>query len=203
VVDNEGGSDSESRTVIIENYQPVAGFEVYDELDEPAVIAAGDPGWSTDDELHYYDVQTGTNTVWIQSRDVVAEDADWERTAADPEPVGGENAEPAGWDDNNFSYDPEGQEWDTAPAIPDGFPNEAWGIEYFRVNWGDGDTDSFDYQDPPDAPEDGDDDNNQVAHEYNFDGGTETYTITVTVYDYLNGSDSFSRKIWLHEGAEP
>ena len=207
VIDNEGDSDVETRTVTIENYQPVAGFEVFDELQGAAPVwnDAAEPGvWVTTEEVHYYDVQTGANTVWIQSQDIVNNDANWTRTTADPEPVGTESSEPAGWNADNYSYDPEGQEWDA--GTPAGFPNPAWGIETFRVDWGDGDFDTFDYQFPAFAGP-GNDDHNQIAHAYDFDPpggqGTESYTIEVTVWDYLGGTDSFSREIFLHTGPEP
>ena len=205
VIDNEGDSDVETRTVVIENYQPVAGFEVFDEIQAgaPAWDDTTEPGvWVTDDEIHYYDVQTGPNTIWIQSQDIVNNDVAWRRTTADPEPVGNENSEPAEWDDNNYSYDPEGQEWNA--GIPAGFPSPAWGIETFRVDWGDGDSDTFDYQA---AALPGDDDHNQISHAYDFQPpggqGTDSFIIEVTVWDYLSGMDSFSREIFFHTSPEP
>ena len=206
VIDNEGDSDVETRTVTVENYQPVAGFEVFDVLQNPAP-AWNDttaPGvWVTDDDIHYYDVQTGPNTIWIQSQDIVNADGAWQRNSNDPEPVGTENSEPAGWDDNNFSYDPEGQEF-VPNAIPPGFPNEAWGIETLRVLWGDGDSDTFDYQA---AALPGNAAHNQISHQYDFqpDGGigTQKFTIELRVWDYLDGDATFSRDIFLHTGPEP
>ncbi len=47
---------------------------------------------------------------------------------------------PTGYDNHNFSYDPEGQTW-LGGVHPTWFPAEvgqAWGIQYLYVNWGDG-----------------------------------------------------------------
>jgi PKD repeat protein len=211
VIDDEGATDSAERTVVIENEQPIAGFEVLnfgnhpddppDPLN-PADVGAYNVEWQhEEDDVHIYElgaVPIGV-TVWVQSR----EPAGWVNDLPVPNtPVGGEpdpqTGDPNNYDDENLSYDPEGQEWNGAPGeVPWGFPNAAWGIDWVRVNWGDGDTDiivDFSGAGNPD---------NQLDHDYEFGGLVDHFTITVTVFDFLGGSDAHSRELWLHSGPDP
>jgi len=196
VVDNEGATGSESRTITVENYQPTAGFEIYDELGAPP--AGGD--WKTDD-VDFANVQTGARTVWIRS--VKVPDSHIGTTGADPDPQGTASTKPTDYSDNNFCFDPEGQGWDTGPSpnydgtvVPAGWPNPAWGIQTIKVVWGDGTTTWLDYYtDIMNSPAGAD--QYAVSHDYNFAGGYKEYTIEVTAIDFLGAEDSFSRKITM------
>jgi len=197
VVDDEGGYDTESRTVTVENYQPKAGFEIYDVLNPGDPPAGG--AWKTDD-VDFYNVQTGANTVWIRTQKVPIS---WIGTpTGDPNPQGTSSSEPAVYTDRNFCFDPEGQGWDKISPYsntdaPTGWPNPAWGIQIIKIDWGDGNIITYDYYDTV-MNSDG-----EFSHQYSFLGGIATYTITVTAEDFLGATDSFSREITLHSGAAP
>jgi len=214
---NPAGSDTITKTVRVENYQPTAGFEVYKDLDddgdvttEPVFVPADwitgldeDDGDNDDDRVSFYGVDPaagvapgGENVVWVRTQEIV--DADWLlMDVVDPIP-NGENDEPAEFDEdngNNMCFDPEGQTWAAPGDEPDWFPNRAWGIERIRVNWGDGNIQFFPFQDAADTV---------AGHAYDFtSGNVKSWTITVTAYDYLGASASFSRVITFNEGAAP
>ncbi len=132
---------------------------------------------------------------------------------------GGTKPEPDEYDDfnNAFSYDPEGQSWaergaadDTSDDYPDWFPNQAWGIKWIYVNWGDGTgEEQFDYRELTDSTIWGGeptrpayDQDFIVSHDYAFAGGTATKTITIRVVDFLGAEATFSRDLILMEGKE-
>lgn len=216
---NPAGSDSITKTVRVENYQPTAGFEVYSLLDDgaDAVIIGGGEWWTgldeddddnDDDRVTFWDVNPAAdNEVWIRTQQIV--DADWE---IDPDPdddgslqpvPNGENDEPGEFDDangNNMCFDPEGQTWDDPEDIvpdaqPDWFPNRAWGIQRLRISWGDGNADIVEFEDAADTV---------ASHIYDFsDGNVESWTITVTAIDYLGAEASFSRVVTFTEATDP
>jgi len=196
VVDEENNSDTETQTVVIENYQPVAGFEVYYRVQDGSPIAdLTDSHWLDDDPIEFDpgDVQSDSTTVWIRSQDIT--DTDWTELdggdGTDPhfEPIpasDGDEPDAPVWENNNYSYDPEGQSWigDFWPAyFPSNGANQAWGLKTIEIHWDDGTWDIFPY---------GATANNVHGHEYTQ---ADDYTITVTVWDFLGGEDSFSRDI--------
>jgi PKD repeat protein len=200
VVDDASNDDSVTKTIRVENYQPVAGFEVYKQLDyvgvPPATPAAdwwtdNDDGLS-DERVTYSCVPLGTRMVWIRSRQIT--DPLWVKNSANPVP-NASNARPAQYEDTtdgpNMCFDPEGQTW--TAGKPSWFPNRAWGIEYLAIDWGDGtSTPIVAYLDAFDTV---------AFHLYNFAaGGVKSWTITVTAYDYLGAHKSFQRTITMNEG---
>jgi len=202
---NPAASDSITKTVRAENYQPVAGFEVYSLLDDGAnanIVVGGEwwtgldeeDGDNDDDRVSFYGVNPAAdNEVWIRTQEIV--DPDWLAMAtADPTP-NGENDEPTEFDDENgpnMCFDPEGQTWEGLGDPPAWFPNRAWGIQRLRVNWGDGNTDIVEFLDNADT---------LASHVYDFgDGNVKSWTITVTAIDYLGAQRSFSRVITMNEG---
>ena len=191
VVDSANATDLETKTVTIENYQPVAGFEILDELD--VVVPPGGAGWVHDD-VKFTGVTAGLHTVWIQS--LLIADAAWTRhfgggggEPAVPTPAT-KAGSPAGYTDHNFSYDPEGQWFSDAAATdnpPAGWTSHGWGIQDVRVVWGDGSQAPYDYADLVAG----------ISHDYAFSGSSTPFDITVTVYDFLGGRSSFKRTITL------
>jgi len=113
-------------------------------------------------------------------------------------PTAPHDADANDYDDHNFSYDPEGQEWDG--GFPAWFDNQGWGIRYLLINWGDGTAQQqVDYADVG-ALYDG---NVVVAHLYNVTSDGTVRTITVTAEDWLGQkSVAFSRTVTLTKGFE-
>ena len=198
VIDDENGTDTEQRTVTIENKQPVAGFEILDLANVVAPPGAGT--WVADDvdfpDTGDPDIQTDSATIWIKSDPLPAA---WEGdtpvpndgTQDDPDPMTGE---PGNYDDHDMCYDPEGQGWDA--GTPFGWPNVAWGIDWYKVDWGDGNTQFFPYATSFDP---GAGAGLQKPHQYtNLVIGINAFTITVTAIDYLGGETSYSRDISIN-----
>jgi PKD repeat protein len=200
VVDDASNDDSITKTIRVENYQPVAGFEVSNQASvQSDSLPAGDANWWTDDDdglsdnrVTYSCVPLGTRTVWIRSRQIT--DPLWVKNSANPVP-NASNAKPAQYEDTtdgpNMCFDPEGQTW--TAGKPTWFPNRAWGIEYLSIDWGDGtSTPIVAYLDANDTI---------MFHLYNFTaGGVKSWTITVTAYDHLGAHKSFQRTITMNEG---
>jgi len=195
VIDDEGATDDITKTVRARNHQPVAGFEILDAVQQPP--AAGPPNdpdvvaiggnWIADDVTINGVVQTDTR-VWIRSEELDDKaDGDWDyqQNTADPD-ANASSAKPATYDDNNFSFDPEGQTWTAGP--PAWFPNAAWGIRRLWVDWDDGNIDIIVFDGANDTT---------ASHVYPFDGTVTTYTITVTAEDFLGAQDTFSRDLTL------
>jgi PKD repeat protein len=188
VIDDEDGTDTEQRTVTVENKQPVAGFEINDEL--------GGTGTYVADDVTFPDtglLQTDSATVWIRSEEPPP--ATWEgdtpTTNDETDPLYVEptpkTGEPGLYSDHNLSYDPEGQDW--SGDIPDGFPNAAWGIEWFKIDWGDGNTEFVAYS------------TGLAAKDHLYTGlavGVNNFTITVTAIDYLGAETSYSRTVTIN-----
>jgi len=190
VIDEENNSDTETRIVTVENYQPEAGFEIYYKVNTLEATVKADltaAHWlRVDVEFTAADgVQTPPNTVWVRSVQVT--DANWTRTTASPTPATGKTGHPAApvWNSNNYSHDREGQYW--TAGVPPGFPagNPSWGIKALEVDWGDGGWDPYAYEPAGNV-------NNVHGHAYD---GTGWYTLELTARDYLNGLDTFSRKV--------
>ena len=202
VIDDEDGMDTEQRSVIVENKQPVAGFEIYD-LANPGSPPAGGGTWVAADvdfpDTGDPDIQTDSATVWIRSEPLGGTHIGTTPTTNDEDNTNYDEptpktAVPAGYADHKFSYDPEGQDW--SGDIPDGFPNAAWGIEWYKVNWGDGNTEYILYVDGFDP---GDSDGLRQSHLYTaLVDGLNTFTITVTAIDYLDGETSYSRTVTIN-----
>ena len=202
VIDDEDGTDTEQRDVVVENKQPVGGFEINDEA---GATATGD--WVADDVVFPddgggADIQTDSATIWIRSEapgvghQGTTPTTNDEDNAAYVEPTP-KTAAPGNYDDHNLSYDPEGQGW--TGDIPDGFPNIAWGIQRYEVNWGDGNTEPFAYDDGV-SPTDASDDVGLLEdHLYiNLADGSNDFTITVTAIDFLGAETSYSRDITIN-----
>jgi len=189
VIDDENNSDTETRTVSINNYQPEAGFEVYYRVNtaEGTVKADANPDhWLADAEIEFTateGVQTPPNTVWIRSLQVT--DLDWTRDPANPTPAVGENGHPDApvWNSNNYSHDREGQYW-AAPGSPFPGGEPCWGLKTLEVDWGDV-WEPYAYEPAGNA-------DNIHGHAYN---GTGWFTIELTARDHLNGTDTFSRRV--------
>jgi hypothetical protein len=184
VVDNVGASNSITKTVSVENYQPVAGFEIHNALTTNATTVAPVTGvnWKAEN-VTFTGVQTGSTKVWIRSLAVT--DPNWTRTQASPSPATktGTPTAPA-YANHSYSYDPEGQAWN--PAAPTWFPsNGAWGIDHFEIDWGEG---SIDYNISTVTMNAG------VGHEYEYTGSL-VKTIKVTVIDRLGAKASWQRTI--------
>ena len=187
VIDDEYGTDTEQRTVTVENKQPVAGFEINDKL-------GGGGAWQHDNVTFPNTglLQTDSATVHIRSVAVVVAHQGTTPTTNDEDDANyieptPKTAMAAGYADHNFSYDPEGQGW--SGAIPDGFPNVAWGIEWYKVNWGDGNTEFVTYS------------TGLADKNHPYSGlavGVNNFTITVTAIDYLGAETSYSRTVTIN-----
>ena len=188
VIDDEDGTDTEQRSVTVQNRQPVAGFEINDAL-------GGGGDWLADD-VDFNNVQTDSAEVRIRSQ----APNNWEGTLPspndgtepDPTPKSGTpsnygDGNPSGNQDHDLCYDPEGQDWNGG-GVPFGFPNAAWGIEWYKVDWDDGNTEFFKYSDGPGLLD--------TPHVYALPNtGSYTFAITVTAIDYLGGETSYSRDV--------
>jgi hypothetical protein len=183
VIDDEDGTDTEQRTVTVENKQPVAGFEINDEL-------GGGGAWQHDN-VTFDGVLTQTASVVIRSQAPTDMQGTTPTTNDEDDPLYVEptpkTAVPTGYTDHEFSYDPEGQGW--SGDIPDGFPNVAWGIEWYKVDWGDGNTEFVAYS------------TGLAAKDHLYTGlavGVNNFTITVTAIDYLGAETSYSRTVTIN-----
>ena len=209
VVDDASKDNSITKTIRVENYQPVAGFEVSNRASvQSDSLPVGDDNWWTDDDDHLSDnlvtygcISVGLRTVYIRSRHIV--DTRWMKDSTNPVP-NASNLKPAQFEDTtdgpNMCFDPEGQTWSpTSGTPPSWFTSRSWGIERLSIDWGDGSsTPSVAFQD--DANGGGD---TVAFHAYNFTGGVKSWTITVTAYDYLGADRSFQRTITMNEGGCP
>jgi len=214
VVDDEDGTDTEQRTVVVENKQPVAGFEIYDLATATSPPAGGD--WLADDvtfpDAADPDIQTDSATIWIRSEapttwvGALATPNDGSQDDPDPrttgEPGNYGDANPGANTDHDLCYDPEGQDWDGAAGeIPFGWPNAGWGIEWYKINWGDGNTQYVAYDGGFDP---GNGDGLRQPHLYTgLADGANTKIITVTAIDYLGGETAFSREITINADFVP
>ncbi len=190
VIDNEGATNTVTKTLKVENRQPVAGFQINDTLSaDGAVVPPAGGTWETDDVTFDGVVQTESK-VWIRSLNVA--DPNWTRNTAAPTPATGTpaaaGAVPA-YVNHNYSYDREGQYW-TAGA-PAWFPNNGWGIEHYDIDWGDG-TIEYNVTFASGAMNAG------KGHDYAF-AGSLVKTIKVTAYDYLGGKSSYERTVTLNQ----
>jgi PKD repeat protein len=190
VVDSANDTDTEIKTATIENYQPVAGFEILDQLN--VQTPPGIAGWVHADKT-FSGVTAGQRKVWIQSLAIT--DAAWTRHFGGvgdpvvPTPAT-KTGSPAGYHENNFSYDPEGQWFHDGAGTdnpPAGWTSHAWGIQDVRVDWGDGVQAPYSYTQLT----------NMISHDYTFAGTTTHFHITLTVYDFLGGRSSLMRTITL------
>lgn len=232
VLDNEGDSDSVVKTVKAYNHRPIAGFEIANppggetEADDTEMYATAQDAWDAGaiwehDDVVLGDLQhQGAGTlpmdvvVVIRSKEIP--DTDWyDLTAAAQTALvmadgtkatsSSTPAAPTGYADHNFSYDPEGQLWDGG-GRPAWFPNEAWGIRYLYIDWGDTTAEEqIKYAEDKtlvwDALYGGD---VVVAHEYENVGVDGTVkTIKVRAEDWLGyESASFSRTVTIKLGKE-
>ena len=223
VYDNENANDSITKTVKAYNHRPVAGFEIgnppggdgggglvhYIDPAEPT-LDYNDADADHQDEWVPDDVVYGNlgdlQTVSVVIRSQVIPDAAWfdldgsldqdELVQADGTSATSSATpdEPDDYADHNYSYDPEGQTWDSNTP-PDWFPNRGWGVRYLDVTWGDGTgKERLPYSDTTDTV---------MYHVYDFTGDADDFTITVTAIDWLGAeSASFSRTVFLKKGAE-
>jgi len=207
VVDDDNGTDTEQREVVVENRQPVAGFEILDDADIP--VPPGVSAWLADDVTFPDDggganIQTDSATIWIRSEPPAAghqgtTPAPNDGTAAEPiaktaAPGNYGDGNPGTTLDHDLCYDPEGQGW--SGADPFGWPNAGWGIEWYKVNWGDGNTVYYPYLTSFDP---GGTAGLRQWHTYtNLVIGANDFTISVTAIDFLGGETTFSRTIRIN-----
>jgi len=217
VLDNEGDSDSITKTVKVYNFRPVAGFEIANppggdignagltQFANAGQIAEAD--WSVEDVIVHGDLgePAGLVKVWIRSKAIP--DAAWFdldgslpqdelRTSKTSATSSTSPGEPAGYEDHNFCYDPEGQTW-AGGAEPAWFPvtaEQGWGVRYVYIDWDDGSAlERVNY----------DADGIALSHNYNFTASGQSHRITVTAEDYLGQeSATFSRQVILKSGEE-
>jgi len=231
VLDNENADDSITKTVKVYNHQPVAGFEIAN----PPGGDIGDAGlvhytteavailadqWE-DENVWYGDLLASLGafpqTVSVVIRSELIPDATWFAltdtgnqstlmTATTSATSSATPARPTGYNatTHNYSYDPEGQDWAVAP--PAWFTNQAWGIRYLYVDWGDGTPEEqFDYLEETSSVWPGPplyDQDAVMLHVYPFDGTATSKTITVRAVDFLGADVSFPRKVYLKAGEE-
>ncbi|MDD5265121.1 MAG: PKD domain-containing protein [Candidatus Bipolaricaulis sp.] len=224
VQDNEAGVDSIVKSIKVYNHQPVAGFEIGNPPggDGGGVVHYVAPDAPTQDnritddddvdewiaDTVYYGNLAGLQTVSvvIRSRKIFDATDNWygltpTGTQAALKMADGTSAassttpsKPSGYSDHNFSYDPEGQRW-TGDLPPTWFTNQAWGIRYLYVKWGDSTAEErFDF-----AIED----DTVMYHVYDYPGSSLPRVITVTAEDWLGfKSAAFSRTVMLKDGNE-
>jgi len=226
VLDNQAGSDQITKTIKAYNHRPVAGFEIGNPPGGDAgagVVHYLAPALPTRDYLEndgqrhrdmwcprnvVYGNLGALQTVSVVIRSMEIPDPRWRALTntgnqATLKTASGASATsstapggPTGYHENNLSYDPEGQEW-TAGNVPAWFPNQAWGIRYLYIDWGDTTpTERLTYN----AFAGGD----IVAHHiYAFPWDGKPYTITMTAEDWLgHRSAPFSRTVTLKKAAE-
>jgi PKD repeat protein len=199
VVDDASKNDSITKTVKVENYQPVAGFEVSSRDDVfNGTMPAVDEDWWRDEDDGLDDGRvtysclgpTAPRTVWLRSQQIA--DPDWVKSTTSPVP-NARTAKPEEYDSTdgpNMCFDPEGQTW--TAGTPAWFTSRSWGIERLSISWGDGTSSpNVAFNDAGDTT---------ASHVYNFIGGVQSWTITVTAYDYLGADTSYQRTITMNEG---
>jgi len=203
VVDNENGTDTEQRDIVVENKQPVAGFEI--DNDE-----GGGGNWIADDVDFPADgggpnIQTDSAVIWIRSEAptghqgtlIDPNDGDPEPAPQTDEPDNYGDGDPGGNNGHDLCYDPEGQGWN-GPGIPFGWPNAGWGIEWYKVNWDDGNTVFYPYQTSGPGGNPG----LEKQHQYtNLVIGWNEFDIAVTAIDYLGAETTFSRRIRIYRSS--
>ena len=200
VVDDENGTDTEQRDVVVENKQPVAGFEILNDAD--IAVPPGGAAWWADDVDFPADgggpnIQTDSAVIWIRSEPPQAFNgttpAPNDGTQPEPAPKTAApgnygNGNPGANKDHDLCYDSEGQGWNG--ANPFGWPNAGWGIEWYEVDWGDGNTQFFAYAAGPGL---------QQAHQYtNLVIGWNEFPIAVTAIDFLGGETTFTRTVRIY-----
>ncbi|MFC2099901.1 PKD domain-containing protein [Candidatus Bipolaricaulota bacterium] len=224
VTDNEGDSDSITKTVKVYNHPPVAGFEIgnppdgddvgglvqYVETDVPFYNFDLGPGDDHQDEWVPDDVVYGNlgtlQTVSVVIRSMEIPDVAWFTLDGTDDQETLEQADgtlatssstpddPTDYDDHNYSYDAEGQAW-FGGVFPDWFTNRSWGLRYLYINWGDNTgTQRVDFEDADDT----------IAwHVYDASVDGKVFEITVTAEDYLGyQSTAYSRYVTVKKGVE-
>jgi PKD repeat protein len=210
VLDNEGDSDSITKTVKAYNHRPVAGFETANppgghgtglvQFANAGEIAEGD--WEADNVVYgNLGIAATTVKVWIRSKAIP--DPRWFnldgsldqgalRTSTTSAVSSTAPSVPTGYSNHNYSYDPEGQTW--AGARPAWFPNQAWGIRYLYISWGDDSAlQRVDYAAAGVV----------LSHDYAFTASGTLRTISVTAEDWLGyESAPFSRTVTMKAGVE-
>ena len=201
VIDDEDGTDTEQRNVVVENQQPVAGFEILNDAD--IVAPPGGAAWRAEDVVFPDDgggpnIQTDSAVIWIRSeaptnmQGTTPVPNDGTQPEPDPktnEPGNYGDGNPGANKDHDLCYDPEGQGWNGAD--PFGWPNEGWGIDWYEVDWGDGNTQFIPY-----GP------GLQLQHQYtSLVIGANDFTIAVTAIDFLGGETTFSRDIRINRAS--
>ena len=172
VIDDEGAVGTTNRSIEVDNRQPVAGFQ----------LSSDGVTWVSDDlTIHTAGVQSGS----VHAQSAAPTGLYW--GGAGTLPNSGSTT-PTGYsaDDDNFSYDPEGQ------SVLQG-----WGIVMYAWNWGDGSgityvptvnggcPDTWTLV-PPTGPQ----------HTYDLGGlQQQTWTIQVEVYDALGARATFTRQV--------
>lgn len=191
VIDDQGLTNSYSRTVTIKNYQPVAGFDV--KLPSEAT-------WKVKD-LNIYNLGTTVQTVSVTFRSINPTDGSTWKLDPGTTPNANTSAEPGNFEpgtpgyvdgDKNLSYDVEGQK--TASG---------WGITTYLWNYGDGQTATIaavanggcDTVPAGGTVADG------HVHIYQWDGtkNSVTYDVVLEVVDAQGARSTITRQITLYK----
>ncbi|MFC2106312.1 PKD domain-containing protein [Candidatus Bipolaricaulota bacterium] len=226
VTDNEGASNSITKTVKAYNHRPVAGFEIGNPPDGDNVgglvqyVESDVPNWdyegsaSGDDHRDEWvpdDVVYGNlgtlQTASVVIRSMANPDTDWfdltdtgdqdTLELADGTDATSTSTPGEPLDYDDHNYSYDGEGQDWLVDFPDWFTNQSWGLRYLYVNWGDNTgIERVDFD-----PDEGDD---TVAwHVYDCSVDGKVFQITVTAEDYLGyQSGAFSRYVTVKKGVE-
>lgn len=187
VIDDQGMTNSYSRTVTIKNYQPVAGFDAK---------LQGETTWKVS-SLNIYDLGTAVQTVSVTFRSInpITNGTLWVNVATTPnENVSNapNNFEENGTysdGDKNLSYDVEGH----APA-------SGWGVTTYLWNYGDGQTATI----AAHASGGCGDGVSGPVHAYDWDGtqNSVTYDVVLEVVDAQGARGTLTRQVTLYKDPE-
>lgn len=185
VIDDQGSTDSYSRTVTVKNLQPVAGFE----------MSTDGANWGVDD-IEIYDAQTASHTIHFRSIAPTGDFWDQLRTAEDVDlPNGSTSVKPDNFEtgsytsgDQNLSYDPEGNGTHGVGT---------WGIISYVWNFGDGTAQSIAAELDGSCA--------AFTHDYQLGAyeSQKTFTVTLEVIDNQGARGTLTRTIKLYKSPAP
>lgn len=185
VIDDQGSTDSYSRTVTVKNLQPIAGFE----------MSTDGTNWGVDD-IEIYDAQTASHTIYFRSVAPTGDFWDQLRTTEDVDlPNDSTSVKPDNFEtgtytsgDQNLSYDPEGNGTHGVGT---------WGIISYVWSFGDGTTQSI--------PANLDGSCTAFTHDYQLGAyeSQKTFTVTLEVIDNQGARGTLSRTIKLYKSPAP
>jgi hypothetical protein len=191
VIDDQGLTNSYSRTVTIKNYQPVAGFDVE--------LPSAGTNWTVSD-LNVYNLGIAVQTVSVTFRSInpTTNGTDWVNGATTPN-ESTSNA-PGNFEENgsysdgdkNLSYDIEGHN-----------TGSGWGITTYLWNYGDGQTATIAAHASGGCADGGDTTAGHVHH-YQWDGtqNSVSYNVILEVVDAQGARRTITRQITLYKDPE-